>query len=418
MNQETIPDNNLPFYIQQYDVNIIDDKEESFGKVLYTTVGVLPSTEKTKYGWSLNLTGYLKPNVDTYNIVYDFSKSDYENQKKIIFIKNVVSGTFNICGQVLDASKIIEFDYTYSNSALTIKLDTSKWDFRLKKEVLFSYQLNLDSYQLKISAPPPTTTTTLLKFNNDSTRDETNINGLTVKLAGVSTRSTGTTTINVYCLSGNSNCKCSSGLITATIQTSSLQKSYLVPWTKQYWKTLTDECQDESIGVLIDNYNLSAMTVTVQWYRTPPIFSCDTFNINYGTYDIYLQIIDTVSGKGICPPSNSCWVAFNNIYLYDTTTLTYRGFNFSINNTPFNILLTNGGKCIRSGIYVFYFGGEVSLLPDGKSTKVYLFGPSKTPYNITYTYTADFDPCTQTTCLSSGPGPYKIGTFTIEESNS
>ena len=85
MNQETIPDNNLPFYIQQYDVNIFDDKEESFGKVLYTTVGVIPSTEKTKYGWSLNLTGYLKPNVDTYNIVYDFSKSDYENQKKIIF---------------------------------------------------------------------------------------------------------------------------------------------------------------------------------------------------------------------------------------------------------------------------------------------------------------------------------------------
>ena len=39
MNQETIPDNNLPVYLQKYDVNILDDKKESVGKVLYTTVG-------------------------------------------------------------------------------------------------------------------------------------------------------------------------------------------------------------------------------------------------------------------------------------------------------------------------------------------------------------------------------------------
>ena len=145
MNQETIPDNNLPAYLQRYDVVILNDKEESVGNVLYTTVGAIPSNKKEKRVWQLNLTGYLKPNVDTYNIVYDFSDVDYKYKEQVTF-QNIVSGTFNICGKVLDASKIIGFDYSYSDkeSTLTIKLDTSKWDFRLKKEVLFSYQLNVD----------------------------------------------------------------------------------------------------------------------------------------------------------------------------------------------------------------------------------------------------------------------------------
>ena len=145
MNQETIPDNNLPAYLQRYDVVILNDKEESVGNVLYTTVGVIPSNKKEKRVWQLNLTGYLKPNVDIYNIVYDFSDVDYKYKEQVTF-QNIVSGTFNICGKVLDASKIIGFDYSYSDkeSTLTIKLDTSKWDFRLKKEVLFSYQLNVD----------------------------------------------------------------------------------------------------------------------------------------------------------------------------------------------------------------------------------------------------------------------------------
>ena len=151
MNQETIPDNNLPVYLQKYDVKIFDDKKESVGKVLYTTVGAIPSNEKEKRVWSLNLTGYLKPNVDKYNIVYDFSKVDYKYKDKITF-ENIVSGTFNICGHVLDASKIIGFDYKYNDeeSTLTIELDTSKWDFRLKKEVLFSYDLNVDDTSANI----------------------------------------------------------------------------------------------------------------------------------------------------------------------------------------------------------------------------------------------------------------------------
>ena len=69
---------------------------------------------------------------------------DYKN--KYTTFEDIVSGTFNICGQVLDASKIIGSDYSFSDSdsTLTIKLDTSKWNFRLKKQVLFSYQLNIN----------------------------------------------------------------------------------------------------------------------------------------------------------------------------------------------------------------------------------------------------------------------------------
>ena len=145
MNQETIPDNNLPVYLQKYDVDILDDEKKSAGKFVYTTVGAIPSNEKEKRVWQLNLTGYLKPDVETYNIVYDFSKVDYKYKEQISF-ENIVSGTFNICGQVLDASKTIGFNYFYSDIdlKLTIKLETSKLDLRLKKEVLFSYQLNLD----------------------------------------------------------------------------------------------------------------------------------------------------------------------------------------------------------------------------------------------------------------------------------
>jgi hypothetical protein len=114
-------------------------------RLLYSTVGAIPSNEKGKRVWELNLTGHLKPNIKKYNITYDFSKVDYKYKDEITF-QNIVSGTFNICGRVLDASKIIGFDYTYSESksTLTIRLDTSKWNFRLKKKVLFSYQLNID----------------------------------------------------------------------------------------------------------------------------------------------------------------------------------------------------------------------------------------------------------------------------------
>lgn len=153
MNKEKIPNNNLPIYLQEYTVDILDDSEnKKAGSVQYTTVGAISSNEKGKRVWQLNLTGYLEPNVQKYNIVYDFSNVNYK--EKNIRFENIISGTFNICGQVLDAFKIIGFDYSYSDpeSTLTIKLDTSKWNFRIKKKIEFSYCINVDD-QTCLSLP-------------------------------------------------------------------------------------------------------------------------------------------------------------------------------------------------------------------------------------------------------------------------
>ena len=144
MTEKEIPPQNLPIYLQKYKVNIYPEKEETkVGDVSYTTVGAIPSNESLARVWALNLTGVLAPNVEKYRIVYDFSEVDYEDY---ITFEDTVSGTFTICGRVLDASKIIGQNYTYSdkNRTLTIELDTSKWNFRLKKKTLFSYQLSIN----------------------------------------------------------------------------------------------------------------------------------------------------------------------------------------------------------------------------------------------------------------------------------
>ena len=145
MSKPTIPDNNLPVYLQQYQVHILDtkDNESKAGSVKYTTVGAIPSNIKNERVWAFNLTGTLKPNVYKYHIVYDFSK--VESDFRVTF-KDFVSGTFTICGRVLDATKLIRDSYTYSlkDSTVIIELDTSRFDFRIKKETLFSFALNIN----------------------------------------------------------------------------------------------------------------------------------------------------------------------------------------------------------------------------------------------------------------------------------
>ena len=145
MSIPTIPYNNLPVYFQEYTVHILDGKDDQSkaGSVKYTTVGAIPSNVKNERVWTFNLTGTLKPNVKKYHIVYDFSKVDSE--LKVTF-KDFVSGTFTICGNVLDATKLIKDNYTYSieDAKVIIELDTSKWDFRLKRETLFSFDLNIN----------------------------------------------------------------------------------------------------------------------------------------------------------------------------------------------------------------------------------------------------------------------------------
>ncbi len=208
MNQETIPDNNLPVYLQEYSVSILNtdipkcliggcqgtkygcccdtitaaidasgsnctgqccgtqfgccpysteqkiDPEGKncgtiVGSVLYNTVGAIPSNVSFARVWQVSLSGYLKPNNGKYYIVYDFSKVNYRYKDKITFI-NELSGTFNICGKVLNASKYLDYKFCSAKLTLTVIIDPKKWDFRIKKEVLFSYRLTIDDPQTPV----------------------------------------------------------------------------------------------------------------------------------------------------------------------------------------------------------------------------------------------------------------------------
>jgi hypothetical protein len=249
MNQETIPDNNLAVYLQQYDVKIFDDKKESVGNVLYTTVGAIPSNEKEKRVWSLNLTGYLKPNVDKYNITYDFSEVDYP-EKNITF-ENIVSGTFTICGRVLDASKIVGFDYKYNDkeSTLTIELDTSKWDFRLKNEVLFSYQLNVDDCSV-----------TEYSLNSESVLTTT-INGASFTIFSFQSTCFGQYIIGFTCRGGGgSQCNCNTD-----IQYTLLISGHGTHPFTNLEPSLPPGCSDSSVNVVVSDLSRTDETVTVSW---------------------------------------------------------------------------------------------------------------------------------------------------------
>ena len=175
-----IPQNNLPIYLQNYTVGIfcryvktvcpdtpivggcagtqfgccpdgITPKQDATGSncrpgcgtVLYTTVGLLPSNEQLQRVWNLNLTGTLKLNDenDEYVIVYDFSQVEYAD--KTITFENILSGTIVICGRVLDASKVAEYEYCDTTSILKIILKKEKLP-RLRRETNFSMSLLLD----------------------------------------------------------------------------------------------------------------------------------------------------------------------------------------------------------------------------------------------------------------------------------
>jgi hypothetical protein len=146
MENEKIPEKNLPFYVQKYTIKIVDHEklENEYGSSLYTTVGAIPSNELGSRVWQLNATGFLKPGLKKYFIIYDFT-----NAKTIDKLQfgGVVSGVFTICGNVLDSSKILKINRKFSNSEslLILELDTSKWDFKLKKESLFSYSITMNS---------------------------------------------------------------------------------------------------------------------------------------------------------------------------------------------------------------------------------------------------------------------------------
>lgn len=141
---QVIPVNNIPVYLQKYTIHILDEKsQERKGDVQYGTVGALPSNKREARVWDIKLTGQLEPNVEKYKIVYDFSNVNYKYKEQISF-ENDISGTFRICGHMLDASKIMSYEYSDENSTLSLIIDTKKWGFRLKRKVLFSFSINVD----------------------------------------------------------------------------------------------------------------------------------------------------------------------------------------------------------------------------------------------------------------------------------
>jgi hypothetical protein len=254
MNQE-IPDNNLPIYLQQYNVKILDyTKSETIGgTVSYTTTGIIPSKIQNGRVWRLNLTGYLKPNVSQYSIIYDFSNVDYPEKNSIIF-SDIISGTFNLCGRILDASKIIGFRYVYSdsNSTLKIILDTSKLDFILKRESLFSYQLNL-------SDASPTQLTVNVSGSNPFTYEN---NTYTVDVD------------DCYYTSSSSDY-----LLQIKVQyqeTGTTEKIYsssnqyiggsplCVYWTQPYWD-IDKKIENSNVTLQYTSFSASNNTITIEW---------------------------------------------------------------------------------------------------------------------------------------------------------
>ena len=157
MSEQQIQPTNLPIYLQNYTVDILDGKKEpkKMGDVFYSTVGAIPSNVPRARVWQMNLTGTLRPTSEKYTILYDFKKVDYQN--KNIRFENIVSGTFNVCGQVLDASKVIGKNYTFSDeeSTLTFTIKIPKLGFRLKKESLFSFNLTIDDLSSTTSSSDP-----------------------------------------------------------------------------------------------------------------------------------------------------------------------------------------------------------------------------------------------------------------------
>ena len=88
----------LPTYLQDFNVKI-----PFKGKISYSTVGLLPS-ENNDPLWELTLSGQLEPNSLQHLILYTFSDSN------LPLFDTEVTGTFTVCGKVMDARKVVKLE--------------------------------------------------------------------------------------------------------------------------------------------------------------------------------------------------------------------------------------------------------------------------------------------------------------------
>ena len=176
---EIIPEKNLPIYLEQYAVTVLNNEIDKidfeseiklYGSVLFSTVGILPTNIRNNRVWNFNINGRLKPDADTYYIYYDFTNVDYKYESDITF-QDKLSGTLTICGKVFDASKILNYKYSFQDKlvkSITVILDKNKLNMCFKKEVSFSYNININDnvYGTSCSVDSSSNTITIDYYNS------------------------------------------------------------------------------------------------------------------------------------------------------------------------------------------------------------------------------------------------------------
>lgn len=176
---DIIPEKNLPIYLEQYAVSVLKNEIDKidfnsdvrlYGSVLFSTVGIVPTSIRDSRVWNFDISGKLKPGVDSYYIYYDFTNVDYKYESDISF-EDKLSGTLTICGNVFDASKILDYKYSFQDKrvkSITVILDKNKLNLCFKKEVSFSYNIKINdkAYGRNCSVDSSSNTITIDLYNS------------------------------------------------------------------------------------------------------------------------------------------------------------------------------------------------------------------------------------------------------------
>lgn len=140
MNQQTIPENNLPIYLQNYTASV-QCGADNCGSVRYNTVGLIPSDVSEKRVWNFKVSGILQPVKDIIQIIFNFQNVEYDGE---ITFENKLSGYLTICGRVLDLSKSGFYEYNSRQKILVIGISQERWGFSIKRETNFYLNVDID----------------------------------------------------------------------------------------------------------------------------------------------------------------------------------------------------------------------------------------------------------------------------------
>ena len=149
--QNTISQNNLPIYLQEYTISVLGNltslncsvtPEDEVGTIQYSTLGIIPSNKKDFRVWHLKASGTLKRHDKDYIIHYDLSKVNYDGR---VTFENPLSGFITVCGRVISISKKnARWLPCEETKTVSIIIDQSRWGFSIKKETPFYMDVQLD----------------------------------------------------------------------------------------------------------------------------------------------------------------------------------------------------------------------------------------------------------------------------------